>query len=55
MVANTQNALDIDQIVDLQRYPIHRLRSANGRELVDCCRLQLAESGACMLVDASGR
>lgn len=36
-------------VVDLDRYPIHRLDEADGQALVTECRRALAESGVCHL------
>lgn len=37
------------KLVDLTRYPIDDLGSAEGRRLVDACRADLEEKGACRL------
>ncbi len=39
----------LDAVVDLERYPIDRLDSPAGRDLVDGCRELLSTSGACQL------
>ena len=36
-------------VVDLDRYPIHQLDSERGHALVEACRGQLADAGACQL------
>ncbi|KGN31444.1 hypothetical protein N802_03515 [Knoellia sinensis KCTC 19936] len=36
-------------VVDLERYPIHRLDSDAGQRLVDDCRAALAKDGVCTL------
>lgn len=36
-------------VVDLERYPIHDLASAEGQALLDRCRAELAEKGVCSL------
>jgi alkylated DNA repair dioxygenase AlkB len=36
-------------VVDLARYPIHRLGSAEGRALTDNCRRALVQDGCCTL------
>jgi hypothetical protein len=38
-----------EALVDLARYPVGELTGRDGRALVDRCRRQLAESGACEL------
>ncbi len=40
---------DPRRLVDVERYPIDRLDSPEGRALVERCRTQLGESGACEL------
>jgi hypothetical protein len=40
-----------EEIVDLGRYPIHELEGAAGRRLLEDCRRQMAEAGACVLED----
>ena len=39
----------LDRLVNLDRYPLHRLDAAAGRSLVDFCRRMLDRSGACVL------
>jgi len=39
----------IDQIIDLDRYPLHEPESAAYRKLVDYCRDELAEDGCCVV------
>jgi hypothetical protein len=41
--------VDVAELIDLERYPIDRLESDRGRELVDRCRVDLAAVGACQL------
>ncbi len=36
-------------LIDVERYPVHRLDSEAGRALVERCRAQLREAGACEL------
>lgn len=40
---------DLAEVVDLDRYPIHRLDSGRGEALVAFCRAALAFEGACQL------
>ena len=35
----------VDDIIDLDRYPLHRSESAEWLELVHLCRSQLADDG----------
>jgi hypothetical protein len=44
-----QPARELDGIVDLDRYPIDRLRAADGEQLVARCRASLAATGVCQL------
>jgi hypothetical protein len=39
----------IEQIVDLERYPLDRPEDAACRELVEHCRTELEETGCCLL------
>ena len=41
----------IEKIVNLERYPLDRLDSDDGRAFVDACHAQLDASGACLLPD----
>lgn len=43
--------LDISRIVDLSRYPIDRLDSDQGKQLISECRQHLADDGSCTLDD----
>ena len=47
--------MDISQIVNLDRYPLDRLDSAEGRSLVATCQKSLAQSGACLLAEFISR
>ncbi len=38
-----------DGLIDLDRYPIHELAQSRTRDLVEDCRAQLSETGACVL------
>ena len=44
------SSLAVEDIVDLERYPIHDLRSPFGEALVARCRVDLAAVGACNLL-----
>lgn len=39
----------MDQIVELERYPLDRLEGAACRDLVERCRAELEETGCCLL------
>ena len=41
--------MKIEQIVNLQRYPLDRLDSVEGQALVQSCRDKLDQTGACLL------
>ena len=41
--------MKIDQIVNLQRYPLDQLDSAEGYALVESCRQKLEQTGSCLL------
>jgi hypothetical protein len=40
-----------EDLIDATRYPIHRPESDEARALVEACRRQMADSGACVLKD----
>ena len=42
-------ATQLRDAIDLDRYPIHDLGSPGGRDLIERCRADLAEAGACDL------
>ena len=48
-MSQTSTVQAYDDVVHLDRYPIHELDSGRGRVLVDSCRAQLAETGVCHL------
>jgi hypothetical protein len=41
--------INLEDFIDLNRYPIHDLRSPKRKELVDRCKKELADSGCCLL------
>lgn len=41
--------MDIPDIVDLERYPLHKLDSPEGQALIMSCRQQLDATGSCLL------
>src|SRR5579871_1781157 len=43
------SAGELASIVDLDRYPLNELDGSSGRELVERCRTELVEVGACEL------
>jgi hypothetical protein len=45
----TQARFEPGQYVDLGRFPIHELQSADGRNFLASCRADLSETGACNL------
>src|SRR5262245_16174112 len=45
----TVSPFDAGCLVDLERYPLHELESAQGNAFLVRCRAELAESGACNL------
>ncbi|GAB2634933.1 hypothetical protein GCM10027068_12960 [Prescottella soli] len=49
LAAVAVDATAIAEIIDLDRYPIHRLDSEEGRRLVERCRKDLRTRGACQL------
>lgn len=48
-MSQTTQAPAYADVVDLERYPIHRLDSQEGQALIKECRKVLAESGVCHL------
>ena len=49
LVATAFDSTAIAEIIDLDRYPIDRLDSAEGRRLVERCQKDLRTRGACQL------
>ena len=45
----TQAQFEPGQYVDLRRFPIHELQSAEGQNFLASCRAELSETGACNL------
>jgi hypothetical protein len=39
----------LQQIVDLERYPIADLRRPEAQSLIEACRAQMSENGLCLL------
>ena len=48
-VAVTPVASNLEALVDLARYPVHRLAEPEGATLVDTCRRQFVATGVCLL------
>ena len=48
-MSQTTEAPSYADVVELTRYPIHRLDSDDGRALVESCRAALARDGVCTL------
>ena len=43
--------MQINQIVNLEKYPLDDLDSSEGQSLINSCQLQLEETGSCLLPD----
>lgn len=45
----TSMQFDPGNIIDLERFPVHQMQSAEGRSFLARCRAELADTGACNL------
>ncbi|MGW4335863.1 HalD/BesD family halogenase [Rhodococcus koreensis] len=49
MLSATDEAENVSEFIDLNRYPIHRLETPEGRGLLEKCQQELRTRGACQL------